>query len=139
MRRPSVFGRVFSQLKKFPLYKLFIRNCKWCLHIRTDNYMPGTEQSQTWDSPLSRKLVNHSASIRPRLCPPVCDPMDCTLLGLLSTGFPRQEYWSGLPFPPPGNHRGGITNQWGKEKLLNDQFEDDWLSIWKKKDPCVTS
>ena len=20
----------------------------------------------------------------------------------LSTGFPRQEYWSGLPFPPPG-------------------------------------
>ena len=22
---------------------------------------------------------------------------------LLSMGFPRQEYWSGLPFPPPGN------------------------------------
>ena len=21
----------------------------------------------------------------------------------LSMGFPRQEYWSGLPFPPPGN------------------------------------
>ena len=21
----------------------------------------------------------------------------------LSTGFPRQEYWSGLPFPLPGN------------------------------------
>ena len=21
---------------------------------------------------------------------------------LLSMGFPRQEYWSGLPFPPPG-------------------------------------
>ena len=21
----------------------------------------------------------------------------------LSTGFPRQEYWSGLPFPPPGD------------------------------------
>ena len=22
----------------------------------------------------------------------------------LSMGFPRQEYWSGLPFPPPGTH-----------------------------------
>ena len=22
----------------------------------------------------------------------------------LSMGFSRQEYWSGLPFPPPGNH-----------------------------------
>ena len=21
---------------------------------------------------------------------------------LLSMGFPRQEYWTGLPFPPPG-------------------------------------
>ena len=21
----------------------------------------------------------------------------------LSTGFPRQEYWSGLPFPSPGD------------------------------------
>ena len=27
---------------------------------------------------------------------------------LLSRGFPRQEYWSGLPFPTPGDlpHRG---------------------------------
>ena len=23
----------------------------------------------------------------------------------LSMGFPRQEYWSGLPFPPPGDLR----------------------------------
>ena len=22
----------------------------------------------------------------------------------LSMGFPRQEYWTGLPFPPPGDH-----------------------------------
>ena len=25
------------------------------------------------------------------------------LQALLSLGFPRQEYWSGLPFPPLGN------------------------------------
>ena len=24
----------------------------------------------------------------------------------LSTGFSRQEYWSGLPYPPPGNLQG---------------------------------
>ena len=32
--------------------------------------------------------------------------MDCSPpvggQGALSTGFPRQEYWSGLPFPSPG-------------------------------------
>ena len=30
-----------------------------------------------------------------------CDPMDCSMSG--SMGFSRQEYWSGLPFPSPGN------------------------------------
>ena len=29
----------------------------------------------------------------------LCNPTDCSL----SMGFPRQEYWSGLPFPSPGN------------------------------------
>ena len=38
-----------------------------------------------------------------QLCPTLCDPMDCSPAGLLSMGFPRQEYWIGLPFPPPGN------------------------------------
>ena len=28
--------------------------------------------------------------------------MDCSPLAPLSMGFPRQEYQSGLPFPPPG-------------------------------------
>ena len=27
--------------------------------------------------------------------------MDCSLLGPLSTGLSRQEYWSGWPFPSP--------------------------------------
>ena len=41
-------------------------------------------------------------------CPTLCDPMDCTVRqALLSMGFPRQGYWSGLPFPSPSK---GIGN-----------------------------
>ena len=29
--------------------------------------------------------------------------MDCTCKAPLFMGFPRQEYWSGLPFPSPGH------------------------------------
>ena len=36
-------------------------------------------------------------------CPTLCDPMDCSLLGSSSMGFSRQEFWSGLPFPSPGD------------------------------------
>ena len=38
-----------------------------------------------------------------QLCPTLCDPMDCSLPGSSIHGeFSRQEYWSGLPHPPPG-------------------------------------
>ena len=32
-------------------------------------------------------------------CLTLCDPVDCSL----SMGFSRQQYWSGLPFPTPGD------------------------------------
>ena len=34
-------------------------------------------------------------------CPAVCDSMDCSQPAPLSMGCSRQEYWSGLPCPPP--------------------------------------
>ena len=34
-------------------------------------------------------------------CPTVCDPWTVARQAPLSTGFPRQEYWSGLPLPSP--------------------------------------
>ena len=36
-------------------------------------------------------------------CPTLCNPMDCSLSGSFSMGFSRQECWSGLPFPSPGD------------------------------------
>ena len=37
-------------------------------------------------------------------CLTLCDPRDCGLPRLLCPwGFSRQEYWSGLPCPPPGD------------------------------------
>ena len=43
----------------------------------------------------------HAKSLQP--CPTLCDLMDCSLLGSSVHGFSRQEYWSGLPCPPPGD------------------------------------
>ena len=36
-----------------------------------------------------------------KLCLTLCDPVTCQAPP--SMGFPRQEYWSGLPSPPPGD------------------------------------
>ena len=41
-------------------------------------------------------MLSHFGRVR------LCDPMDCSQPPL-SMGFSRQEYWSGLPCPPPGD------------------------------------
>ena len=38
-----------------------------------------------------------------QLCSTLCNPMTCTPPGPLCMGFSRQEYWSGSPFPSPGD------------------------------------
>ena len=38
-----------------------------------------------------------------QLCLTLCNLMEVVACqALLSVGFCRQEYWNGLPFPPPG-------------------------------------
>ena len=36
-------------------------------------------------------------------CPTLCDQWTAACLAPLSMGFSRQEYWRGLPCPPPGD------------------------------------
>ena len=38
-----------------------------------------------------------------QLCPTLCDPMDGGYQAPPSMGFSRLEFWSGLPFPSPGD------------------------------------
>ena len=63
-------------------------------------------------SPLENlKVAGHLAkSVLSAKClvaqsfPTLCNPMDCSSPRLLCPwGFSRQEYWRGLPCPPPGD------------------------------------
>ena len=38
-----------------------------------------------------------------QLCPTLWDPMDCSLPRCFVLGIFRLEFWSGLPFPSPGD------------------------------------
>ena len=61
---------------------------------------------------FSSENVTHEMAMVPCVCVYVLvaesclilhDPKDCSPLGFSAMGFPRQEYWSGLPCPPPGD------------------------------------
>ena len=52
----------------------------------------------------------------------------------LSMGFSRQEYWSGLPFPPPGNCPGIHLQTGNLYSLINiSPFPLLWISACKFK------
>ena len=50
-----------------------------------------------------KNILSHMGAKSPQLCLTLCNPMDCSLSGSPFMRFSRQEYWSGLPCPPPGD------------------------------------
>ena len=48
-------------------------------------------------------LDNRGVCICTQSHPTLCDSMGCSPPAPLSVGFSRQEYWSELPFPLPGD------------------------------------
>ena len=41
--------------------------------------------------------------VQAQSCPTLYNPKDCSPSGSSVHGIFRQEYWNGLPFPPPGD------------------------------------
>ena len=44
----------------------------------------------------------YGAGLVAKMCQTFVTPWTVACLALLSMGFSRQEYWTGLPFPSPG-------------------------------------
>ena len=53
-------------------------------------------------SPFFWRLKFVCCCLVAKCCPTFWHPMDCAQAPL-SMGFPRQEYWSGVTFPSPGD------------------------------------
>ena len=70
-----------------------------------NNWNSLTAETTKWYSLLRKQLVSFLFScvcLVTQSCPTLCDPIDGSPSGVLCPwGFSRQEYWSGLPCPPP--------------------------------------
>ena len=69
-----------------------------------------------------------------QLCLTLCDPMDFSQAPP-SMGFSRQEYWSGLPFPSPGDlpdleSEPEDSPAWQTESLLPELSNNSPLDHW---------
>ena len=85
--------------------------------------------------------------------PTLCNPMDCSPPGSSVHGFPRQEYWSGFPCPPPGDLPDPgikpafsvapasqvdsllLSHQGSRSQTINC-FKISWECVWRAKTIC---
>ena len=84
----------YSPNSSHPLLPLFHQVCALCLHLSLLNRVPLIPFL-----PLNNKVKVKSLS-RIRLS---ATPWTVAYQAPASMGFSRQEYWSGLPFPSPGD------------------------------------
>ena len=56
-------------------------------------------------------------------CPTLCNPWTEAYQAPLSLGFSRQEYWSGLLFPSPGDLPGPVSTSWQADSLPTQPLE----------------
>ena len=79
----------------------------------------GQHRNQTYYILCSQRWGNYAAAAAKVLqsCLTLCDRIDGSPPGLLSTGFSRQEYWSRVPLPSPG------------EALYSQQKQDQELTL----------
>ena len=83
--------------------------------------------SQAW-----KGYIMH-ACMRAQSCLTLCDPWPLACQSLLSMGFSTQEYWSGLPFPSPGNHPDpGIETRSPVSPALAQIHKWTWISNAEK-------
>ena len=67
------------------------------------------------------------------VCPTLCKSMDCSPSDSMSMGFPRQEYWSGLPFPSPGDPPNpGIKPRSPALQALSHQGSLEYVNMYIK-------
>ena len=82
-----------------------IRDTKGTFHAKMGSIKDrnGTDLTKAEDIKKRWQEYTESKSEVSQSCPTLCDPMDCSLPGSSVHGIFQQEYWSGLPFPSPGD------------------------------------
>ena len=69
---------------------------RWSIHVMVSN-----DICFCTSAAIIRVCVCVCVCVCTQSCLILFDLMDCSHQAPLSVEFPRQEYWSGLPFPPP--------------------------------------
>ena len=80
-----------------------IRDTKGIFHAKMGTIKERNGMDLTEAKDMKKRWQEYTESEFTQSCPTLCDPWTVAHQGPPSMGFSRQEYWSGLPFPSPGD------------------------------------
>ena len=96
---PQVAGRAFSPVEQRGSHRLF-SSAQGKTGSRSRGFLHGFHTVQ----PAGPQRARHNSAAEHGAARALSRPLGAVApWAPLSTGFPRQEYWSGLPCPPPGD------------------------------------
>ena len=94
-----VTGKVPRETERSLAPRMFIKKCSWDQHLWSGRKQVQAEgESEPPLNPVRFSSVQLLSRVRP-----FATPRTVARQAPLSMGFSRQEYWSGLPFPSPGD------------------------------------
>ena len=149
---------IFNILEKAPCSTRVRQFCTWMLSFNTNNYKRHKPYGQKFCNShlynvkkqvlnlLDPKVKNQCGGFVTNLCQTLAIPWTVARQALLSMGFSRQEYWSGLPFPSPENLPHPAlqadslpTELWGKAKInvsrLHNPYPTNSTISWIQSPP----
>ena len=99
-----VSWHVFFLLPKMPLSHIFVLLLSWHKEISLRSPLRRILWTLQLNQQTAHTVLYPSCCCSvSKLCPALCNTMDCNTPASSVYVFPRQEYWSGLPFPSPGD------------------------------------
>ena len=123
-----------SKVNKFSLGR---QRSPWIIILRRKADGSREDISQSLRRSLS--LISKSSFKHPltlclvvESCPTLCNTMDCRLSGSsVHRGFSRQEYWSGLPRPPPGE------SSQPRDRIQVSRIAGEFFTFWATRETLL--
>ena len=108
-----------------PTHGAYSNSCpssQWCHLTISSSVVPSSSHLQFFPCTKGKSEVV-------QLCPTLCHLMTVAYQAPLSMGYSRQEYWNGLPFPPPGDLPNPIfpsISVFSNESVLGLRWPNYW-------------
>ena len=121
---PMVIYTIFASVQDYVFWSCTSKYSCWRQTLTDVRHLPFPPTSTKIPFRTLRRVARRVKEVLvTKSCPTLCDPTVAHQVPLC-TGFSRQEYWGGLPFPLPGE------SSWSRDQTRVSCIAGRFFTIW---------